>query len=62
MSILGDDLLELEVILDTMVDKHGLQVGDILGLIYSHLMVHRQDAFEEYEDGDSPIFYYGPKK
>lgn len=57
---LGDHLLELEVILDAMVDEHDLQWGDIFGLVYSHLMVHRPDAREEYaDDGSHPVAYYG---
>jgi hypothetical protein len=59
---IGDTLLELETILDEMVDKHDLQVGDILNLVYGHLVVHRPDAFEEYVDGGRPVMYYGPKE
>jgi hypothetical protein len=61
---LGTALLDLETILDEMVDHHDLQWGDILNLVYGHLMVHRPDAREEYVDGDGshPIFYYGPKE
>jgi len=59
---IGELLLDLESILDEMVDVHGLQTGDIMALVYSHLVVHRPDAFEEYEDGSKPIHYYGPKK
>lgn len=61
MRKLGDILLDLEVILDEMVDSHELQVGDILNLVYGHLVIHRPDAKEVYvSDGSSPVFKYGP--
>ncbi len=60
---MGKTLLEMETLLDEMVDYHELQAGDILSLIYGHLVSHRPDALEEYEeDGTNPIFYYGPNK
>ncbi len=60
---LGDILLELEAVLDEMVDEHELQFGDILGLVHTHLTVHRPDAQEEYLDGSGhPTFFYGYKK
>lgn len=59
---LGDVLLDLEILLDEMVDKHELQTGDILNLVHGHIQVHRPDAQEQYVDGGNPIFYYGPKK
>lgn len=55
----GDVLLDLEVLLDELVDDHDLQWGDILSIIYGHLVSHRPDAQEEYVDGGNPIFYYG---
>lgn len=57
---LGDILLDLEVILDEMVDKHELQMGDILALVQSHLIIHRPDCIEEYVDGTHPEYFYGP--
>ena len=59
---LGDMLLDLEVIIDEMIDSQDLQHGDVLGLIYTHLLVHRPDAREEYLDGTHPEFKYGPKE
>ncbi len=59
---LGDILLDLEEILDEMVDNQEMEWGDILSLIHGHLVSHRPDAQEEYVDGDSPVFYYGPQK
>lgn len=59
---IGDEMLELEPILDRMVIKHGLQVGDILNLIFGQLQVHNPGAFEEYLDGSKPKMYYGPEK
>lgn len=59
---LGNLLLDLENLLDELVDSHELQTGDILNLIHGHLQIHRPDAFEEYIDGTTPGFYYGPKE
>jgi hypothetical protein len=56
---IGEILLILEPILDLMV-LQGLQTGDILALVHLHLQVHQPGAFEEYEDGSRPEFYYGP--
>lgn len=61
MRKIGKVLLDLEPLIDEMVDS-GLQTGDILALIHSHLQIHRPDAFEEYIDGGSPELYYGPKR
>lgn len=59
---IGEDLLEMEGILDRFVDKHGLQKGDILALISSHIDIHRPDCIEVYVDGTSPVLFYGPKE
>lgn len=60
---IGKLLLELEELLDEAIDVHELQTGDILSLIFSHLQVHRPDAFEEYTDGTGrPEMYYGVKR
>lgn len=58
---LGDQLLDLEDILNEMIDSNDLQWGDVFGLVRQHLEVHRPDAREEYVDGGHPEFYYGPK-
>ena len=59
MSKVGDILLDLEVVLDKLADQ-GLQMGDILALVHSHLLVHRPDVVEVYDaDGSSPQFFYG---
>jgi len=57
---MGKVLLDLEVILDEMADA-GLQLGDILALVKSHIEVHRRDCIEEYEDGTHPEYFYGYK-
>lgn len=60
---MGDILLDLEVVIDEMIDSHDLQFGDVLNLVYGHLVIHRPDAKEIYvEDDSNPIFYYGPKE
>ena len=56
----GEILLDLELLMNELVYDQGLQTGDILSLVYSHLQVHCPSAFEVYtEDGTSPTFYYG---
>lgn len=57
---LGDILLDLEVLLDEMIDAHDLQWGEVLALVFCWLQIHRPDAKEEYEDGSSPKYRYGP--
>lgn len=60
---LGRVTADLEPLLQEMVYRHELQVGEILTLVYGYLQVHCPSAFEEYEDGTgSPVFYYGPKE
>lgn len=60
---LGKILLEIEPLLLEMAHEHDLQWSDILGLIHSYLMVHLPHQQEVYEaDGNSPEFYYGPKR
>jgi hypothetical protein len=56
---LGSILLDLEIILDEMIDSHELQEGDLYGLIFSHIDIHRPDIKEKYVDGGSPFRYYG---
>ena len=58
---IGEALFDLEEILDDLIDNHELQWGDLLNIVYGHLVVHRPDAQEEYEEGGNPIFYYGPE-
>lgn len=59
LRCLGDILLELEPLLDEMIIDHGLQWGDVMGLVRAHLEIHLPCGKEEYEDGTSPMFYYG---
>lgn len=58
---LGETLLDLEKILIEMSVNHDLQWGDVLNLVRGYLEVHLPDSQEEYTDGGSPHFYYGPK-
>ncbi len=57
-------LLDMETLLEELTDedKHSLQYGEILYLIYSWLEIHAPHAKEIYLDKSSPILYYGPKK
>ncbi len=59
---IGASLLDLEIILDELVDRHELQYGDILSLVLSYLTVHRPDAQETYLNGEHPVFFYGVKE
>jgi hypothetical protein len=59
---LGDILFDVEDLMTELVDEHDMQVGDILNLIHGYLVVHCPGAFEEYEDGTKPVFFYGPKE
>jgi hypothetical protein len=61
MRRLGDITQDLEDLVSEMVDDHDLQWGEILNIVHGYLVVHRPDAQEEYEEGDSPVFYYGPE-
>lgn len=55
---IGDTLLHLENVLDDMCNQ-GLQLGDILALVHSHIWVHRPDAIETYtKDNSHPVFKY----
>lgn len=59
---LGDNLLDLENVVTSMVEDHDLQFGDVLNLMYGYLAVHFPDAQEVYTNNERPIFYYGPKE
>jgi hypothetical protein len=59
---LGHTLLDLEKLLLEMAVDHDLQWGDILNLVRGYLEVHCPNSQEEYDDGDSPEFYYGPRQ
>jgi hypothetical protein len=51
----------MEPLLLELVD-HGLQHGEILNLVRGYLEIHCPGAREEYLDGTSPEFYYGPRR
>lgn len=60
---LGIIMLDMEPLLEELTDTHESQWGDVLGLVYLWLMVHRPSARETYVDGSGhPQFYYGPVK
>jgi hypothetical protein len=56
---LGDLTGQMEPILQAMVDKQDMQMGEILNIIRGYLEIHRPECIEQYEDGTRPIFYYG---
>lgn len=62
MRRLGDITLDMEELLFEMIEEHDLQWGEVLALIKCWLEIHAPEAQEVYTDGDSPIFYYGPRK
>lgn len=59
---LGDRLKVINRQLEDCVLIDNLQIGDILALVYSNLLVHLPGAREVYEDDSHPDFYYGPRK
>lgn len=58
----GDILLDIEPLILELVEKQGLQVGDVMALVYGYMLVHTPGAFEEYEDGTRPEYYYGYRR
>ena len=59
---LGNILLDLEPILEEMIDAHDLQKSDVVALISGWIDAHRPGCIEVYEDGTSPVLFYGPKE
>jgi hypothetical protein len=59
---LGDILLDLEPLMLEMTEDHDLQFGDVLNLIRGYMEIHCPGSREEYDEGGSPEFYYGPKR
>lgn len=60
---MGDIMLDMEKLLFEMGVDHDMQWNEILGLVHSWLKVHLPSQQEVYEDGgESPEFYYGPKR
>lgn len=53
---------DLELLLEEMTAEHGLQWGEVLGLVHTWLSVHAPDEQEEYTSGGNPIYFYGYKK
>lgn len=62
MKTMGDVMFDVEALLDDMITKHDLQRHEILALIDHHIIVHHPGAIEEYENGTTPIYFYGPKE
>lgn len=58
---LGAVTADLEPLLLEMVD-HELQHGEILNLVRGYLEIHCPGAREQYDEGGSPEFYYGPRR
>lgn len=59
---LGQTMFKLEDLMERMIDKHDLQWGEVMNLVYGYLVVHYPGAQEEYENGENPVFYYGPSE
>jgi hypothetical protein len=57
----GKITADLEPLILELVD-HDLQHGEILNLIRGYLEIHCPGAREQYEDGGSPVFFYGPNE
>lgn len=45
---------------DEMVTKHGMQKHEILAHVSGYIDFHYPGAIEEYEDGSTPLEFYGP--
>lgn len=58
---IGDVMLDMEPLLLEMVDSE-LQLGEILALVKAYVEIHARESIEEYEDGTSPVYYYGHKE
>jgi hypothetical protein len=56
---LGAVTADLEPLLFELVD-HDLQHGEILNLVRGWLEIHAPGARERYDEGGSPLFYFGP--
>jgi hypothetical protein len=52
---------DLENILEEMTDPegHDMQWHEVFFAVFGWLMIHAPQAKEEYEDGTSPVLYYG---
>ena len=59
---MGDLISDLESLVMEMVGEHDLQRGDILAIVKNYIDVHCPGSVEVYEDGSSPVYYYGPKE
>lgn len=59
---MGEITSDMELLLEELVDDHDLQKGEILALVQAWIDIHRPDAVEVYEDGSSPIYFYGCKE
>ena len=60
MKTLGDLMFQVEDLVEQFVDVHDMQRGEIMALIDNYIVTHYPGAIEEYEDGSSPIYFYGP--
>lgn len=55
---LGNITDDIEPLLSEMVEKHGMQVHEIIGIIYMYLVLHCPESVEEFEDGSMPVLKY----
>ena len=59
---LGDITTDLEPLIEEFIADHDMQTGEILHLINGYIQSHYVNVNEQYEDGESAIFYYGRKE
>lgn len=59
---LGDITFDLEDVITEMIEDHELQHGEVMAIVLNYMKVHFPESQEEYEDGTSPVYYYGHKK
>ena len=58
---LGDIMIDMEELLFELHCDHDLQHGEVLALVNAWQNIHVPESKEEYTEGGSPEFYYGPK-
>lgn len=57
---IGEIMFDMEDLLMEMTHEQDLQWNEVLNLVRGYLEVHCPEGQEEYVDGGSPVFYYGP--
>jgi hypothetical protein len=56
----GDVMFKIQDGCDELCGEHDMQKHEVLSLVSTHIDNHWPGAIEEYQDGTSPISFYGP--